>query len=76
MILHSIKEYVMQAGRVEESVLLQHFHLGEAGLGALMAPLLKRGKIQKTVHQRGTKLAPVIYYSCPSKAQIPSLTIV
>ncbi len=50
MILQSIVDYVSQAGRLEESVLLVHFHLREEGLAALMTPLLKCGKIQKTVH--------------------------
>lgn len=76
MILQSIYEYVEKLGRVEESTLLTHFHLRQEGLNALMAPLLKRGKIQKTLHQRGTKLDPIIYYSCPAKTQIPSLTII
>lgn len=76
MILQSIVDYVSEAGRVEESALLKHFHLRKAGLDALMSPLLKRGKLQKTLHRRGEKLAPLIYYSCPSKTQIPSLTIV
>ena len=76
MILQAIQDYVKQAGRVEEGALLKHFHLREAGLNALMSPLLKRGKIQKTVHQRGTNLAVLIYYSCPTKIQIPTLSIV
>lgn len=76
MILKSIYEYVLEAGRVEESTLLKHFHLRQEGLNALMAPLLKRGKIQKTLHQRGAKLAPLTYYSCPSTTQIPSMTII
>lgn len=76
MILQSIYSYVLQAGRVEQSALLAHFHLSEQGLATLMAPLLKCAKIQKTVHQRGEKLAPSIYYSCPAKPQIPSITIV
>ena len=76
MILQSIYEYVSEAGRVEESTLLTHFHLQQEGLNALMAPLLKRGKIQKTLHQRGEKLSPAIYYSCPSATQIPSMTII
>ncbi len=76
MILKSITDYVLQAGRVEESTLLTHFHLRKEGLDALLAPLLKRGKIQKTVHQRGEQLPALIYYSCPSDTQIPSITIV
>ncbi|MCP4320675.1 MAG: hypothetical protein GY951_11690 [Psychromonas sp.] len=76
MILKSITDYVLQAGRVEEPTLLTHFHLRKEGLDALMAPLLKRGKIQKTLHQRGEQLPPIVYYSCPAKTQIPSITIV
>ena len=76
MILQSIYDYVLQAGRVEESLLLTHFHLRQEGLEPMMSVLLKSGKIQKTLHQRGDKLAARIYYSCPSKAQIPTITIV
>ncbi|WP_157822322.1 FeoC-like transcriptional regulator [Psychromonas sp. Urea-02u-13] len=76
MILKSICDYVLQAGRVEESLLLKHFHLRQEGLNALMSPLLKRGKIQKTLHQRGEKLTPLVYYSYPSDTQIPSISIV
>lgn len=76
MILKLITEYVLQARRVKEATLLTHFHLRKEGLDALMDPLLKRGKIQKTVHRRGERLKPVIYYSCPTKLQIPSITIV
>jgi len=76
MILKSINDYVLQAGRVEESTLLTHFHLRKEGLDTLLVPLLKRGRIQKTLHQRGEQLSAVIYYSCPEKAQIPSITIV
>jgi hypothetical protein len=76
MILQSIYEYVKQAGRVEESTLLTHFHLRKEGLDTLIAPLLKRSKIHKTVHQRGKNIAPIIYYSCPEREQIASITIV
>lgn len=76
MILQSIYEYVKQSERVEESALLIHFHLRKEGLDTLLAPLLKRSKIQKTVHQRGENLAPIIYYSCPARQQIASITIV
>jgi hypothetical protein len=76
MILQSIFDYISDAGRVEESILLRHFHLRQEGLDALMAPLLKRGRIQKTLHQRGLKLTPIIYYNCPSKTQIPLISIV
>lgn len=76
MILKSIYEYVQQAGRVEESALLKHFHLRQAGLDALIAPLMRSGKVQKSVHQRGEQLTPIIYYSTTDKQQIPALTIV
>ena len=76
MILQSIYEYVQKSRRIEESALLTHFHLRKEGLDTLIAPLLKRSKIHKTVHQRGENLTPIIYYSCPSKQQIPSITIV
>ncbi|GLS89767.1 hypothetical protein GCM10007916_08340 [Psychromonas marina] len=76
MILQSIYEYVKQTGRIEESALLTHFHLRKEGLDTLLAPLLKRSKIHKTVHQRGENLTPIIYYSCPARQQIASITIV
>lgn len=76
MILQSILDYVLQAGRVEESTLLTYFHLRREGLAPMMAVLVKSGKIQKTVHQRGEHLSALIYYSCPAKIQIPTITIV
>ncbi|MFT6926323.1 MAG: hypothetical protein ACJAZP_001933 [Psychromonas sp.] len=76
MILSTIAEYVKNAGRVEEKQLLKHFHLRVEGLSPMMAVLLKRGKIQKTINQRGEKLPPEIYYSWSEKQQIPMLTVV
>ncbi len=76
MILQSITDYVKQAGRIEEKKLLKHFHLSCEGLAPMMAVLLKRGKIQKTVNQRGDKLPPEIFYSWSEIAQIPTLTVV
>jgi hypothetical protein len=76
MILQLIFDYILQIGRIEESVLLRHFHLRQTGLNALISPLLRRGKIQKTVHQRGGALMPIIYYTCSSRDQIPSISIV
>ena len=76
MILSTISEYVKNAGRVEEKQLLKHFHLRAEGLAPMMAVLLKRGKIQKTINQRGEKLPPEIYYSWSEKQQIPMLTVV
>ena len=76
MILQSIYEYVKKSERIEESALLTHFHLRKEGLDTLIEPLLKRSKVHKTVHQRGENLTPIIYYSCPAKQQIPSITIV
>ena len=76
MILQSISDFIKKAGRVEETQLLNHFHLTNEGLAPMMAVLLKRGKIQKTVNRRGNKLAPVIYYSWAVNAQIPTLTVI
>ena len=76
MILQAIADYVKQAGRIEEKKLLKHFHLSSEGLEPMMAVLLKRGRIQKTIHQRGAKLAAEIYYSWAETAQIPTLTVV
>jgi len=76
MILQSILEYVSQQGRIEESALLTHFHLRQEGLAPMIGVLVNLGKIQKTVHQRGGQLAPLVYYSCPLSKQIPAITIV
>lgn len=76
MILQSINDFIKEAGRVDETKLLNHFHLSGEGLAPMMAVLLKRGKIQKTVNQRGDKLPPVIYYSWSSTPQIPTLTVI
>jgi len=76
MILQKISDYVKQAGRIEEKKLLSHFNLSREGLAPMMAVLLKRGKIQKTVNQRGEKLPPEIFYSWCAIAQIPTVTVV
>lgn len=76
MILQSISNYVKQAGRIEEKKLLKHFHLSCEGLAPMMELLLKRGKIQKTVSQRGGKLPPEIFYSWREIAQIPTVSVV
>lgn len=76
MILQSINDFIKNAGRVEETKVLHHFHLSREGLAPMMAVLLKRGKIQKTVNQRGDKLSPVIYYSWSAHPQIPTLTVI
>lgn len=76
MILQAIADYVKQAGRIEEKKLLNHFHLSSEGLAPMMAVLLKRGRIQKTINQRGAKLPPDIYYSWSETAQIPTLTVI
>lgn len=76
MILHSLNEYIKKAKRVEQSCLLKHFHLSEEGLAPMIAVLLKRGYIQKTINQRGSKLPPEIYYSYVQIAQIPTLTVI
>ncbi|WP_169337496.1 FeoC-like transcriptional regulator, partial [Psychromonas hadalis] len=56
MILQAITDYVKSQGRIEESVLLQHFRLTEEGLSPMMSILLQCGKLHKSVHQRGDKL--------------------
>jgi len=76
MILQSISDYVKQAGRIEERKLLNHFHLSREGLAPMMAVLLKRGKIQKTINQRGDTLPPEIFYSWCEIAQIPTVAVV
>ncbi|MGB5446437.1 MAG: FeoC-like transcriptional regulator [Psychromonas sp.] len=76
MILQAISDYIQNAQRVEENKLLKHFHLRQEGLAPMMAVLLKRGKIQKTINSRGSKLPPEIYYSWSEKQQIPMLTVI
>ncbi len=56
MILQAITEYVHAEGRVAEQKLLKHFYLSREGLDPMMAVLLKRGKIQKTINRRGHRL--------------------
>jgi len=76
MILSAISEYVENAGRIEEQQLLKHFHLSREGLSPMMAVLLKRAKIQKTLNKRGETLPAKIYYSWSEKQQIPMMTVV
>ena len=76
MILRSIYEYVENAGRIEQQQLLSHFHLTPEGLAPMIAVLLKRGKIQKTINTRGNTLSPQIFYTCTKKQQISILTVV
>jgi hypothetical protein len=76
MILQEISGFIKDAKRIEEKKLLKHFHLTHEGLEPMMAVLLKRGKIHKTINQRGTRLAPEIYYSWTEIAQIPTLTVI
>lgn len=76
MILQSICDFIKKSGEVEETKLLNHFHLSDEGLAPMMAVLLKRGKIQKTENRRGDKLPPVIYYSWALNRQIPILIII
>jgi hypothetical protein len=76
MILQSIYEYVENAGRIEQLQLLKHFHLTPEGLEPMMAVLLKRGKIQKTINTRGDILSPRIFYTCTKKQQISILTVI
>lgn len=76
MILQSIVDYILKQGRVEEHLLLAHFHLTQEGLAPMMEVLIKSGKIHKTIHSRGEKLSPLIYYRVASDAQIPSVSII
>jgi hypothetical protein len=75
MILQEIQQYIIDAKRVEEGVLLKHFHLSREGIAPMMTILLQRGKIHKTVSQRGKKLAPLVYYSYHHVASIPMMTV-
>ena len=76
MILQEISDFIKEAKRIEEKKLLKHFHLSHQGLEPMMAVLLKRGKIHKTINQLGSKLPAEIYYSWTETAQIPTLTVI
>ena len=76
MILQEISNFIKDAKRIEEQKLLKHFHLSHQGLEPMMAVLLKRGKIHKTINRRGSRLPPEIYYSWTETAQIPTLTVI
>lgn len=76
MILQDITNYIKEQGRTSEIKLLKHFHLTSEGLEPMMSVLLKRGKIHKTINQRGSQLPPEIYYSWTDTAQIPTLTVI
>ena len=75
MILQDIAHFIKISKRIEESVLLKHFHLSESSLAPMIAVLLKRGKIHKTVNQRGKNLSPVVYYSYHETASIPVMSL-
>lgn len=76
MILLDISNYIEEQGRIEEVKLLKQFHLTSEGLEPMMAVLLKRGKIHKTINQRGNRLSPEVFYSWTETAQIPTLTVI
>jgi len=75
MIIQEIQQYIIYAKRVEETVLLKHFHISQTGIMPMLSILLKRGKIHKTVSQRGKQLDPVIYYSYHPIASIPMMSV-
>ena len=75
MILQDIAHFIEISKRIEESVLLKHFHLTQSSLAPMISVLLKRGNIQKTVNTCGKNLAVRTYYSFYQKARIPVTTI-
>ncbi|MCK5818638.1 MAG: hypothetical protein KAH18_05165 [Psychromonas sp.] len=75
MILQEIAHYIKEEVRVEEGLLLKHFHLTQSSLAPMISVLLKRGNIQKTVNTCGKNLAVRTYYSFYQKARIPVTTI-
>lgn len=75
MILQDIARFIEISKRVEESILLKHFHLSSSSLEPMIAVLLKRGKIHKTVNQRGKNLPPIVYYSYHETATIPMMSV-
>ena len=76
MILQEIQAYIKEQGRIEEGVLLRHFHLSSEALNPMISPLLKRGKIHRTLSARGEKLEPLVYYSYHKTASIPMVSVV
>jgi hypothetical protein len=76
MILQELTHFIKEADRVEEGVLLKHFHLTQSSLTPMISVLLKRGNIQKTVNARGDNLPASIYYSYHNKASIPVMTMI
>ena len=76
MILQELAHFIKEADRVEEGVLLKHFHLTESSLAPMISVLLKRGNIQKTVNARGDNLPASIYYSYHQKARLSVRTII
>lgn len=76
MILQDIARFIEISKRVEEGVLLKHFHLNSSSLAPMIAVLLKRGKIHKTINQRGKNLPPVVYYSYHETPSIPIMGVI
>lgn len=76
MILQDISDFIKMKQRVDESALLKHFHLTESSLSPMIAILLKRGKIQKTVSMRGKNLPPCNYYSYHQTPSIPIMGVI
>lgn len=75
MILQAIAEYVKSKERIEESALLQHFRLTKEGLSPMISILLQRGKLHKSIHQRGNKLSEQIFYSYSDQLKIPMVSV-
>ena len=75
MILQDISDFIKMKQCVDESALLKHFHLTESSLAPMIAILLKRGKIQKTINNRGKNLPAITRYSYHDTASIPVMTM-
>jgi len=76
MILTDLLNYIKSKQRVEESVLLAHFHLHKNGLAPMMDVLIQHGHIQKTIHQRGDKLPTQVFYRWQATEMIAMTCIV
>ena len=76
MILKRLSEYIQTQQRVEEGVLLRKFRLSSNGLDPLIEVLIRSGNIQKTVNNRGDKLAAQVFYSWRSLKVIPIITVI
>ena len=76
MILKRLSEYIQIQQRVEEGVLLKKFRLSSNGLTPFIEVLIRSGHVQKTINNRGDKLAAQVFYSWSHLKVIPTITVI